>query len=471
MTIFFKKTHTLCFVVSLSFLLFQVSCGKKSSSSSTLADSAANSWTGIKQLGVPGQDVYSDYIAPIYVDASSKLYVSGYTSGNLAAGSGASVGSFDAFVRKYDSSGTVEWTSQFGVAGLNTEACGVMTDSSGNFYVQGDTTANLVSGSGASTGISDAYLIKFNSSGVKQWTQQLGVAGYGTYCGGVAVDDSGNAFISGLTSANLVSGSGASTGSYEAYVIKFNSSGEKQWTQQLGVAGYATYFGGVAVDGPGNVFISGTTFANLVSGSGASTGRRDAYLIKFNSSGVKQWTQQLGIAGYLAQGKGLGVDGTGNVFISGLTSANLVSGSGASTGSYDAYLIKFNSSGVEQWIQQLGVAGYLTQGRGLAVDGSGNAFISGQTSANLVSGSGPSTGSYDAYVIKFNSSGVKQWTQQLGVAGYSTYGSGLAVDIAGDIILGGTSDGNLNTGSGDSIGGAGHWDTFIARFNSAGVLR
>ena len=408
---FFKKTHTLCFVVSLSFLLFQVSCGKKSSSSSTLADSAANSWTGIKQLGVPGQDVYSDYIAPIYVDASSNLYVSGYTSGNLAAGSGASVGSFDAFVRKYDSSGTVEWTSQFGVAGLNTEACGVMTDSSGNFYVQGD------------------------------------------------------------TKANLVSGSGASTGSYEAYVIKFNSSGVKQWTQQLGVAGYATYFGGVAVDGTGNVFISGTTTANLVSGSGASTGSYDAYVIKFNSSGVEQWTQQLGIAGYLAQGKGLAVDGTGNVFISGYTTANLVIGSGASTGSYDAYLIKFNSSGVEQWTQQLGVAGYLAQGRGLAVDGPGNAFISGVTSANLVSGSGASTGIRDAYLIKFNSSGVKQWTQQLGVAGYRTYGSGLAVDIAGDIILGGTSDGNLNTGSGDSIGGAGHWDTFIARFNSAGVLR
>ena len=140
----------------------------------------------------------------------------------------ASAGANDLFVVKYNSSGTKKWTKQLGTS-KHDRARGVATDSSGNVYVRGDTYGGL--DGNTSAGNSDIFVVKYNSSGTKQWTQQLGTSSDDNATG-VATDSSGNVYVTGYTGGGL--DGNTSAGNSDIFVVKYNSSGTKQWTKQLG---------------------------------------------------------------------------------------------------------------------------------------------------------------------------------------------------------------------------------------------
>ena len=121
-----------------------------------------------------------------------------------------------------------QWTKQYGTDRYD-EARGVATDSSGNVYVVGGTKGNLngISNSGRT----DAFVIKFNSSDTKQWTKQLGTSSTDS-ANGVVTDSSGNVYVAGGTYGGLDGNTNA--GNSDLFVVKYNSSGTKQWTKQLG---------------------------------------------------------------------------------------------------------------------------------------------------------------------------------------------------------------------------------------------
>ena len=124
-------------------------------------------------------------------------------------------------------------------------------------------------------------MVKYNSSGTKQWTKQLGSSS-ADYATGVAVDSSGNVYAAGYTNGDL---DGSNAGGWDLFVVKYNSSGTKQWTQQLGSSGGDGAYG-VAVDSSGNVYAAGTTKGALDGNTNA--GSYDLFVVKYNSSGVKQ---------------------------------------------------------------------------------------------------------------------------------------------------------------------------------------
>jgi len=169
----------------------------------------------------------------------------------------------------------------------------VTTDSSGNIYVTGFTEGGL--DGNTSSGGNDMFLVKYNSSGIKQWTKQLGTSSL-DYGNGVTSDSSGNIYVTGITSGGL--DGNTIYGKNDIFLVKYNSSGTKQWTKQLGTSSSDSGIG-VTTDSSGNIYVTGYTKGGL-DGNANSGGIRcyirasckDIFLVKYNSSGIKQWTKQ-----------------------------------------------------------------------------------------------------------------------------------------------------------------------------------
>jgi len=103
------------------------------------------------------------------------------------------------------------------------------------------------------------------------------------YANGVATDSSGNVYVAGVTYGGLDGNNIA--GIYDLFVVKYNSSGTRQWTKQLGTA-ITDLAIGVATDSSGNVYVAGGTYGGL--DGNTSAGNADLFVVKYNSSGTKQ---------------------------------------------------------------------------------------------------------------------------------------------------------------------------------------
>jgi hypothetical protein len=123
-------------------------------------------------------------------------------------------------------------------------------------------------------------LILWNTS--KQWTKLLGTSS-DEDGNGVTVDSSGNIYVTGRTGGAL--DSIANSGSSDIFLVKYDSTGEKQWTKLLGTSS-DDYGFGVTVDSSDNIYVTGYTAGGLDNNS--NSGSLDIFLVKFNSDGVKQ---------------------------------------------------------------------------------------------------------------------------------------------------------------------------------------
>lgn len=389
---------------------------------------------------------------------------------------------------------TRTWGTFYGGTG-DDYARSVAVDASGNVYVAGYTSgSNSIStvGSHQSTfggGVYDAYLVKFNSAGVRQWATYYG--GFGDdYAYSVAVDGSGNVYLAGFTeSTNAIStvGSHQSSfggGSVDAFIVKFNSSGLRQWATYYGSTGYDRGHA-VAVDGIGNVYLGGVSGSNSsISTIGSHQqiigGSADAFIVKFNSSGVQQWATYYG--GTLDEyGYSIAVDASSNVYLGGYTySSNNIGTAGShqvgfAGGAIDGFIVKFNSGGVRQWGTYYGGTGN-DFGNSLAVDPSGNIYLGGKTDSpagisTIGSHQAASGGNFDGYLVKLNSSGIRQWGTYYGDTGDED-GYSIATDASGNIYFSGSTTSNMSIstmGSHQPTIGGGLYDGYLTKFNSIGV--
>jgi len=347
-------------------------------------------------------------------------------------------------------------TKQLGVADQITFGNTLATDSSGNVYVAGSTKGGLDGNTLA--GIYDFYLSKYNSSGVRLYTKQLGVAGRDTVATAVATDANDNVYVAGYTTGGLDGNTMQPDSTHEVFITKYDSNGVKQFTRQLGVAGEKKVGIAVAIDANGNIFVAGYTTGAL--DGYAMTGTVDSFFSKYNSEGIKQFTRLLGVAAKETRSYGVTTDASGNVFVAGYTEGSL--DGNALTGSRDFFVTKYDPSGVKQFTRQLGAVGAVTVGNEVATDPIGDVFVTGSTTGGLDGKA--RTGLHDFFVTKFSPSGVKLFTRQLGVAGRETYGNGVATDPIGDVFVAGSTsgglDGNIQTGV---------YDFFVTKFDPEGV--
>jgi len=372
-------------------------------------------WT--RQLGT----TTNEYSHDVAIDSNNNVYITGYTSGSLDGNTGA--GSDDAFLVKYDSSGTKIWTRQLGST-VSDIAFSVAIDSNNNVYITGSTSGSL--DGNTSAGSNDALLVKYDSSGTKIWTRQLGSTNY-DIAYGVAIDSNNNVYITGFTDGSL--DGNTSAGSFDVFLVKYDSTGTKVWTRQLGTTAI-DYARDVAIDSNNNVYITGITQGSLDGNTHA--GNNDVFLVKYDSSGSKIWTRQLGTTA-IDYVEGVAIDSNNNVYITGYTLGSLY---GTNAGNNDAFLVKYDSTGTKVWTRQLGSMGSDIAYR-VAIDSNNNVYITGYTSGRLDGNN--NAGSNDAFLAKYVAPGWLYFN--VGTNRFNqTYVNGF-VDLSGAMVI--RNDSNL----------------------------
>ena len=271
----------------------------------------------------------------ISVDATG-MYVAGYTWGSLPGH--ANAGYADAFVRKYDAAGNEVWTRQFGTWGGD-QASGTSVDGTA-VYVAGWTGGTFPGQTSA--GYGDAFVRKYDAAGNEVWTRQFGSsaddAAYGTSA------DATGVYVAGETFGSLPGH--ANAGGWDPFVRKYDAAGNEVWTRQFGTsAGDGAY--GTSADATG-VYVAGWTYGTLPSQTGA--GDCDAFVRKYDASGNEVWTRQFGTWTY-DQVSGTSVDGAA-VYVAGLTMGDLPGQTNA--GGEDPFVRTYDPSGNEVWTRQFG---------------------------------------------------------------------------------------------------------------------
>jgi len=329
-------------------------------------------WT--RQFGT-----YADDAAfGVAVDGSG-VYVVGYTEGTLPGK--INLGWWDAFVRKYDIYGSVQWTRQFGTSS-DDEVRGVAVDGSG-VYVVGETWGTFPGQTRA--GWWDAFVRKYDKYGGLKWTRQFGTS-QDDFAFGVAVDGSG-IYVVGYTEGILPGKTSA--GRRDAFVRKYDIYGNALWTRQFGTS-EEDEVRGVAVN-PSGVFVAGYTRGTLPGKT--SAGGADAFLRKYDMYGGLKWTRQFGTYADDAA-FGVAVDSSG-IYVAGETYGTFPGQ--YQKGSWDAFVRKCDMYGNALWTRQFG--SYIFDAAfGVAVDGSG-VYVVGYTEGTLPGKT--SAGEADAFLRKY----------------------------------------------------------------------
>lgn len=399
--------------------------------------------------------------------------------------------------------GVRQWGTYYGGSGgdsgLNT-----VCDPTGNVYMAGTTNStngNVIATVGSHQsvyggGIDNAFLAKFNPNGVRIWATYYGgnVREIGSSC---TLDGNGNVVLCGYSlgsGSNAVATPGCHqyipAGQWDAFVVKFNSSGVRQWGTFYGDFG-VDYGFSVAADASGNIYLAGKTDAPTTTviatpGSHQPTfgGIEDAFLVKFNPSGVRQWATYYGGTG-TDVGRGICVDANANIYLAGWsdnTQANVIGSPGSHQnipgGNLDGFVVKFNTNGIRQWGTQYGGSG-IDQAYDVDVDLNSNVYITGKTASSTsiatVGSHQPffAGGNFDAFMTCFNSSGVRQWGTYYG-SNADEEAWTCAVHKTGHIYIAGSAGASTGTavatvGSHQPNFGGGTWDCFVAQFDPNGV--
>jgi hypothetical protein len=385
-----------------------------------------------------------DKAQAIAADAAGNVYIAGYTAGGFSGATNA--GEFDVFVAKLNADGTV-WVQQIGGSGADI-AYGVSVDGAGNVYVAGTTSGAIDGNTGA--GSQDLFLIKYDGSGAKQWSRQYGTAGV-DYAFNIVTNAAGDTYIA-ATLADDIDGTN-NAGDSDAAVIKYDAAGARQWTRQFGTA-EADIAYGIALDATGNVYVTGTTKGNLV---GPNAGDTDNFVRKYDGMGMAEWTRQLGSSA-TDYARAAATDASGSVFVVGSSGGSFDGNSSA--GSFDLVLVKYDATGTKSWSRQLGSDNY-DYGQGVTTDATGAVYIAGYTTGNFDGHT--SLGLADFVVVKFDGAGAKQWSRQLGGA-QDDFGFDLKVASAGSLFIAGASDGDLDKSPKANPG----FDAFVTKYDAAG---
>lgn len=338
---------------------------------------------------------FSDEALALCVDNSANVYITGKSF---------SVSGLDDIITiKYNSSGVMQWARTYG-GNLNDFANAIACDQSGNVYVTG--------GSTGANGF-DYVTIKYSPAGDSLWVRKYNfISGNSSDdASSIAVDNSGNIYVTGT--------SWGGSSNYDYATIKYNSMGVQQWVSRYnGISNSSDRAKMLAIDQTGNIYVTGRS---------TGTNGFDYVTIKYNTSGDSLWVKS-----YNGTGNGddransICIDNSGNIY---------VTGESWGIGTFTDYLtIKYNPSGDSLWSKRYnGLGNENDIATSIGADNSGNVYVTGE-SRGLIN--------RDYTTIKYNSLGVEQWVERYnGPGNNNDIATSLLLDSLGNLYVSGASAG------------------------------
>ena len=416
-------------------------------------------------------NVNDQYGQAVAIDGAGNVLVAGTFWGSIDLGGGVltSAGLTDVFLAKFDPAGAHLWSVRFGDTNFQT-AASVTVDVSGRVAFAGNFRGTVDFGGGnlTSTGASDIFVVVFDAAGAHQWSRRFGAAA-SDYGNGVAFDAAGNVLLTGSYVGTVDFGGGDLTGAggQDVFVASFDAAGAHRWSRRFGDFDHQNAWG-VSVDPAGRVGVGGVLAGSADFGGGdlVSAGGTDAFVAVFDSLGGHEWSARFGDAADQACFS-VAMDAAHHTWASGAFAGSMDLGGGplTSAGATDVFAAKFDSLGVHQFGARFGDAAAQT-GYAVALDGAGNAFLTGKFSGAIDFG-GPlltSAGGEDIFVAALSATGAYRWSGRFGDTG-NDGGYWIAARSNGDFALTGFSRGTVDFGGG-ALTGAGGADAVLAVFSA-----
>ena len=358
--------------------------------------------------------------ADVAIDADGNPCVVGGFSGSGTFGGTVltSQADFDVVLAKYDPQGNVLWARAGGnTPGSMLSVDALALDPAGNVYIAGGLSGSVNIGGSAgaltSEGRLNLFVAKYDSQGNPLWARQGGGKGNECAAKGLGVDAAGNAYLSGFFgniatfgSTTLTNPDLATTGG-RLLLVKYSSNGAVVWAKGEGGPGEAR-IDGIAVDGQGNSFITGTLggtplHTNVFGPYTFQVGGFDGFLVKHDADGNVAWASQIG-GPSTEYGTGVAVDKAGNGYVTGIFGSSVATWGPtttlASVGNKLVFAVKYDPQGKVLAAQREALCGVVTN-QAIAVGPNQDIYLAGQFFGATSFASTLLTGnSYDAFITR-----------------------------------------------------------------------
>ena len=374
-------------------------------------------WQNIYNASASG----ADSALAITVDTAGNVYITGYAKFLQTA--------TDMVTIKYNSLGVIQWVSNYNyVSDQYEQGNSIVVDASGNVFVTGQSDPD------STTTVSDDYVVvKYNSMGVQQWVQRTNGTGNGLdRPSKIVLDPAGNPVVTGR-SDNLVN--------YDYLTVKYNGT--------TGVPLWSVRYDRTHNDWATDLVINPTNGNIYVTGRSKNIDY-DYATVCYNASGVLQWATIYDNAIGDNRATNIGIDTAGNLYVTGQSDV------GATIVNYDITTLKYNSAGVQQWISTYSGAALNDDiPSGFYVSGAGNVFVTGSTDTDATLNV-----SNNYITLKYNTTGTLQWSQNYtSTSSSNDVPKAIVEDAFGNVIV---------TGSTETIP---QKDGLTIKYNSTGVAQ
>ena len=302
-----------------------------------------------------------DHGRNIAVDSKGDVYVTGDYTGTVDFGgtklTSKSATDSDVFIWKLDTKGNTAWAVSAGGSDAD-EGGGIAVDSTGNSYVGGmfGGTATFGAKTLTSAGDGDGFLAKLDSKGAFVWAVQMGGSNK-DWVRQAVVDSTGNVYAAGSFNKEATfvdpATKAANTSGNAVFALKVDNAGKVGWLSVPGASG-KSYGNWIALDGAGNVYVTGAFSAALTLGTKTLTPKKnyDLFVWKMDAAGKHVWAFQ-SQADNSAFGSVIAADAQGNSYVGGY-----IAGGGVTIGGdklpnmygNDALVFKLDKDGKVQWI-------------------------------------------------------------------------------------------------------------------------